>query len=295
MQIRTEQATYTLPAQQINIDAISEQVGKSVDLQDIKIQIEIAAPTADTVKVVEDAAAKDPNKITTGVVIDPDGTVRHIPTKVVLIDGKYYAQMNSMTNSTYSIVWHPLEFSDVANHWASAAVNDMGSRMIVEGTGNDDLFNPDMDLTRAEFAQIIVRGLGLKLENGATPFSDVKDSEWYSSVINTAYSYQLINGFEDKTFRPNDKITREQAMVVIAKAMTLTGLKAKLAAATDAILDPFADATKASSWALNSIADNVRSGIVSGRSSTKLAPKANITRAEAAVILQRLLKKSNLI
>lgn len=49
----------------------------------------------------------DPNKITTGIVVDPDGTVRHVPTKVVIIDGKYFAKVNSLTNSTYSIVWHP--------------------------------------------------------------------------------------------------------------------------------------------------------------------------------------------
>ncbi|MBP1994363.1 S-layer homology domain-containing protein [Paenibacillus eucommiae] len=336
LQIKTEQATYTLPAQQINIHAISEKLGKSVDLQDIKIQVEISTPTASMVKVVEDAANKgsftlvvpsidftvravygdktieiskfnayvertiaipggvDPTKITTGVVIDADGNVRHIPTKVVLIDGKYYAQMNSMTNSVHSIIWHPIKFSDVAAHWAHAEVNDMGSRMVIEGTGND-LFNPDMEITRAEFAQVIVRGLGLKLENGATPFSDVKAADWYSSVINTAYSYQLINGFEDGTFRPNDKVTREQAMVIIAKAMSITNLKAKLAVATEAILLPFVDASEVSSWAQDSTADNVQSGIVSGRSGNKLAPKANMTRAEAAAILHRLLQKSNLI
>lgn len=84
--------------------------------------------------------------------------------------------------------------------------------MIINGTG-DGLFSPDQDITRAEFAAIIVRGLGLKFEEGVTPFSDVKKTDWYSSVIHTAYKHQLINGFEDGTFRPDDKITREQAMV----------------------------------------------------------------------------------
>ncbi|MFC5404810.1 S-layer homology domain-containing protein, partial [Cohnella soli] len=150
----------------------------------------------------------DPNKITTGVVVEPDGTIRHVPTKIVLIEGKYYAQINSLTNSTYTVVWHPLEFLDVANHWAKAAVNDMGSRMVIDGTGAG-LFNPNRDITRAEFAAILVRGLGLKLENRSPVFSDVKMSDWFSSAINTAYAYKLISGYEDGTFRPNDKITRE--------------------------------------------------------------------------------------
>ncbi|ULO10558.1 S-layer homology domain-containing protein [Paenibacillus sp. 19GGS1-52] len=337
LEIKTASATYTLPAQQINIDSISAQIGKTVALQDIKIQIEIAVPTADVLKRVQDSAAKgdftevmppleftvraiygdttiavtkfnayvertvaipdgvDPNRITTGIVVDPDGTVRHVPTKIVVIDGKYFAKLNSLTNSTYSIVWHPLEFKDVANHWAKEAVNNMGSRLVIDGVGND-MFNPDQDITRAEFAAIIVRGLGLKLENGATPFADVKAADWYSSAVQTAFSYNLINGFEDGSFRPTDKITREQAMVIIAKAMKITALKAKLPTeATGALLNPYADAAKASEWAKNSIADSLQAGIVSGRSATQLAPKAYITRAEVAAMIERLLQKSDLI
>jgi hypothetical protein len=337
LEIKTDKAAYTLPAQLINIDAISKQLGVAVSLQDIKLKIEIAAPQADMVKVVENAAEKgtfalvvppinftvtssyngtnieistfnayvertisvpdgvDPKKITTGIVVDPDGTIRHVPTKVVEKDGEFFVVINSLTNSTYSVVWHPIEFSDVSKHWAKNAVNDMGSRMIIDGTGNG-MFSPDRDITRAEFAAIIVRGLGLKLESGASSFSDVKETAWYSKAINTAYKYNLINGFEDGSFRPNDKITREQAMVIISKAMSITDLKAKLPvqSATET-LRPFADAAKASAWAQVSIADSVQSGIVSGRSSTELAPKAFITRAEVAAIVNRLLQKSELI
>jgi hypothetical protein len=337
LEIKTDKASYTLPAQQINISAISDQVGKSVALQDIKIRIEIAAPTADTVKVVENAAEKgtftlvappmnftiqgtygdttidlsrfnayvertiaipdgvDPNKITTGIVVDPDGTVRHVPTKIVLIEGKYYAVIKSLTNSTYSVVWHPREFSDVANHWAKDAVNDMGSRMVIEGTGNG-MFSPNQDITRAEFAAIIVRGLGLKLENGDESFSDVKAADWYNSAINTAFEYQLISGFEDGTFRPDDKITREQAMVIISKAMALTKLNEKLVGkAAEDTLRLFTDESDASEWAVSGIADTVQAGIVLGSNGAELAPKAFITRAEVAAIVQRLLEKSELI
>nr|AYQ75732.1 hypothetical protein EAV92_19000 [Cohnella candidum] len=337
VEIKTDKAAYTLPAQQINIDAVSDKIGKSVSLQDIKVQIEIAAPTADKVKVVEDAAEKgtftlvvpsveftvkaiygektvevsafnayvhrtiaipdgvDPNKITTGIVVEPDGSVRHVPTKIVVIDGKYYATINSLTNSTYSVVWHPLAFSDVANHWAKGAVNDMGSRMVIEGTGGGQ-FSPDRDITRAEFAAIIVRGLGLKLDNGAPPFSDVKATDWYSGAVNTAYAYKLIAGFEDGTFRPNDNITREQAMVVLSKAMKVTGLKDKLSVPSAvAVLRPFGDAAEVSPWAQSSVADSVQAGIVSGRSDAKLVPTDFMTRAEVATMIQKLLQKSGLI
>ncbi|TMV47660.1 hypothetical protein FE783_21675 [Paenibacillus mesophilus] len=337
LEIKTDTATYKLPAAQININAISEQIGKTVALQDIKVRIEIAAPTAGTVKVVENTAEKgkfsivvppldftvkgiygdtvfeverfnayvertiaipdgvNPNNITTGVIVDPDGTVRHVPTKIVVIDGKYYAKINSLSNSTYTVVWHPLEFGDAADHWAKRAVNDMGSRMVIEGTGNG-MFHPDRDITRAEFAAIIVRGLGLKLEQGTAPFADVKAADWYASAVKTAYSHQLIDGFEDGTFRPNDTITREQAMAIIAKAMAITGLKAKLPVqAADAAFRSYLDAADISVWAKNGLADCLQAGIVSGRSGSELAPKASITRAEVAVIVQRLLQKSELI
>lgn len=69
----------------------------------------------------------------------------------------------------------------------------MVSRMIIDGVGNGR-FDPDQDVTRAEFAAIIVRALGLKLESGPSVFPDVKESAWYSSAVRTAYAYYLIGG-----------------------------------------------------------------------------------------------------
>ncbi|QGG57371.1 S-layer homology domain-containing protein [Paenibacillus sp. B01] len=335
--IKTDRATYTLPAQQLNLNNLSNQIGSSIALQDIKMQIEVAESLADTVKVVENAAAKgafklvaapvdfeiravygdtmipvskfnayvertiaipdgvDPNNIMTGVAFDRKGAIRHVPTRIVKLDGSYYAKISSLTNSTYSVVWNPVEFDDMANHWAELAVNDMGSRLIIEGTGSG-MFNPDREITRAEFAAIIVRALGLELQNSGSPFSDVASSDWYSGVLNTAYSYQLINGIGDGTVHPNDRIKREEAMVMIAKAMKLTGLKDKLPEqAPELLLRPYTDAAVASEWARSSIADCIQSGIVSGRSDALLAPKAFMTRAEVAMIVQRLLQKSELI
>ncbi|WP_339281110.1 Ig-like domain-containing protein [Paenibacillus sp. FSL H8-0282] len=337
LEIKAGNATFTLPAQQINIDALNEQIGKSVALQDIKIQIEISAPTADKVKALEAAAQKgsfslvsapvnftargiygdksielsqfntyvkrtiaipegmDPNKITTGVYVDSEGSVHHVPTKVVVIDGKYFATINSLSGGTYSVIWHPLEFSDVANHWAKEAVNDMGSRLVIEGTGSGQ-FTPDQAITRAEFAAIVVRGLGLEMEQAATPFSDVKTTDWYNSAINTAFTYQLINGFEDGMFRPDEHITREQAMLIIAKAMKITALKTKLSVqSADVLLAPFTDSSKVSNWAISGVTDTLQAGIIMGRSSKGLAPKDDMTRAEVAEIVKRLLEKSDLI
>ncbi len=337
IEIRTGRAVYTLPAQQINIQSISNQLGESVDLKDIAVQIEIATPSADTLQIVQNASGNgqfsiiapplnftvkgvykdktidittfnsyikrsitipddvDPNTITTGIVVEPNGIVRHVPTKIIQIDGKYYAQVKSLTNSTYTVVGHPIEFKDVAKHWAKNVVNDMGSRMVISGD-HDNLFNPDQAITRAEFISILVRGLGLKLENGETPFTDIHTSAWYSSAIHTAYTYKLINGFEDGKFHPSDPITREEAMVLIANAMNITDLTATLGSRdVAALLGAYRDAHQVALWTEESIADVLQAGIVTGRGNNLLALKAHMTRAEVAVIIQKLLQKSELI
>ncbi|MDG0795119.1 S-layer homology domain-containing protein [Cohnella ginsengisoli] len=227
--------------------------------------------------------------------MEPDGSVRHVPTQIVVIENQYFAKVNSLTNSTYSLVYHPVTFVDVDRHWAKVAVNDMGSRMVINGIGND-LFNPDQSITRAEFAAIMVRGLGLKSTGGDTSFSDVKTTDWFSGAIQTLYQYKLMDGFEDGTFRPTDNITREQAMKMIAQAMVLTDLKSKLFAEESAAeLKPFTDGNTVAEWAKTSVADVIQAGIITGRSPTTLAPKANISRAEVAVIIRKLLQQSGLI
>ncbi|MEK5034690.1 S-layer homology domain-containing protein [Paenibacillus sp. FSL R7-0302] len=237
----------------------------------------------------------NPNRLTTGIVVDPDGTVRHVPTRFIQKDGKYYAEINSLTNSTYSVVWHPLTFADVEKHWAKNAVNDMGSRLVINGV-NESTFNPNADITRAEFAAIIVRGLGLKLGEGAAKFADVPANSWYAAAVGTASGAGLITGFEDGTFRPGDRITREQAMNILAKAMKLTGLAEQTGTVdTAGVLAGFTDASRTGAWAKDSLALAASAGLITGRSGNKLEAKANVTRAEVAVLIQRLLQKSELI
>ncbi len=337
LELRTENAIYNIPAQQINVDAVSEKIGKDVALQDIKMQVSIVKSSEETVKVLENSSKKgtftivappidfsikgsyggkmvevdkfnvfvertvaipdgvDPNKITTGIIVEPDGAVRHVPTRVTVINGRYYAKINSLTNSTYSVVWHPLEFKDAEGHWAKEAINDMGSRMVINGVGND-MFQPNRNITRAEFAAIVVKALGLKPGVGAESFKDVQDSDWYSGYVKTAFEYKIVAGYSADTFGPSDSITREQAMTMIAKAMKLTTLKAELSEGEmQQLLGAFKDGGKTAAYAKGSIAACIKTGIVLGKTGSMLAPKQNITRAEVAVIVRKLLQKADLI
>lgn len=191
-----------------------------------------------------------------------------------------------------------MEFADAAKHWAKEEINDMGSRMVVTGDQNGN-FAPNRDITRAEFAAIIVRALGLSTtDNEANQFADVKNTAWYGGSVNAAYEYGIINGFEGNLFKPQDKITREQAMTMISRAMAITGLKTAeeiSAADTGKALTAYADAGRVSIYAKSGIAACIESGVVTGKSTGLLAPEENITRAEVAVIMKRLLEKSDLI
>jgi hypothetical protein len=336
LEIKTNGATYTLPAAEINIDSVSSQLGKSVELKDIKISVKIAEPSADTAKIVQNTADKnsyqvvvkpvdfeitcsngsktvsvskfdgyvertvaipvgiDPSKVTTGIVLNSDGTFSHVPTTIVKIDGKYYAKINSLTNSTYSVIYNPVEFTDVAKHWAKASINNMGSRLVISGVGKDK-FEPDRDITRAEFAAIMVRALGLAPDAAKNTFSDVSNSSWYIGYVGTAASYGIISGYDADTFAPNAKITREQAMTMVARAMAITKLDGASVSGASASLSGYADTAKISSYAKAGIIACLDTGVVTGKTANSIAPKNNITRAEVAVIIERLLKKSELI
>ncbi len=146
-----------------------------------------------------------------------------MPTKVTASDDKYYAVFNSLTNSTYVLIENSVEFADVTAAWAKDAVDDMGSRMIVMGVGDNE-FAPSRVITRAEFVAIMVRALGLGESENTDRYCDVKSTDWYCGYVETASDYGLIYGFGNDTFDPNGKITREQAAVIINRAMALTEL-----------------------------------------------------------------------
>jgi len=116
-------------------------------------------------------------------------------------------------------------------------------------------------------------------------FSDVNTDAWYAEAISIANAKGLIAGRANGTFDPNASITREEAMVIAAKV--LANLNVTVEADTTA-LNGFSDSSSISSWAKDAAATLVKAGIISG-SNGKLNPKANITRAEICVILEKII------
>ena len=237
----------------------------------------------------------DPSRITTGIVLNSDGSFSHVPTEIVMVNGRYYARINSLTNSTYSVIWNPKSFKDMEKHWARDDVDDMASRLIVGGVDKDS-FAPDRDITRAEFAVILVKALGLfRPGEGKAAFSDVDKADWYYDAVSIAYENGLIAGYGKNMFKPEAGITREEAMVILSKAMKLAGLNANSSGEeAGKLLEKYGDGGKVSSWAKEAVAACLRSELLSGYNGL-LTPRENITRAETASVVRRLLKKAALI
>lgn len=336
LEMRTPNGNYRVPAAEIHIDSLSQQLGERVSLSDIIVHVDIAKSNSATVKLLENAAVKarftvlapsvdfqvtaflgdnkvsahqfnsyvrreipvpkdvDPNKMTTAVVLEADGTIHHVPTYIEWRDGKYYAIIHSLTNSTYALIEHSITFMDVKGHWAEEIVNDLGARTVISGVDATH-YQPNNAITRAEFATIIVQALGLAANETAASFADVKSGDWYAGAVAKAHEYGIIAGYEDGTFRLMETITRQEAITVIARAMKLAGLETNISASeADVWLSPFTDSMEIGKWARQAIAATVKNGIVTG-SYSRILPTSNMTRAEVARIVQQLLIRAQLI
>ncbi len=173
-------------------------------------------------------------------------------------------------------------------------MNDIGSRLIDSGVG-DGNFAPNKAITRGEFASMIVKALGLKGTAFSDKFSDVKKSDPCYSVIYTAYEYGIIAGYSNGKFGTEDLITREQAMTMLSKAMKIAGMNGSISEAEmSSQLKLFKDSADISSSSKQAAAICIKYGIFAGNNG-KLSPKGNMTRAESATIIIRLLKKAELI
>jgi uncharacterized protein YjdB len=175
-------------------------------------------------------------------------------------------------------------FSDVsAAYWGSAAISSLSGKGIVSGYP-DGTFKPGASITRAEFATMLVKALGLSTTGTIGQFTDVTADAWYYGSVNAAVYDGLVSGMGDNLFVPNALITREQMAVMVAKAL---GINAPATDGTE--LSAFSDRSAVSSWAVSGMAEAVKAGIVSGMTADTLAPNDNATRAQAAAMVYKML------
>ena len=172
-------------------------------------------------------------------------------------------------------------FEDMADHWAKTDVMAMYKAGIVTGV-TEKTFEPDRNITRAEFAALIARTL--KLEDKTAGFKDVDSAEWYSVYVGACADAGIITGF-DGLFRPNDNITRQEMAVIIVNAYSYLGKNG-----ANGGIDSFTDKNEIADWAKSSVDVASSVGLISGMGDGTFGPAANATRAQAASLLSRLVK-----
>jgi hypothetical protein len=195
----------------------------------------------------------------------------------------HYLQYGTVTKKVYAI-----SFKDLAGHWSKKEVEALASNLVVKGTG-DNMFSPNRNITRAEFAALIVRALGLDATGTTSSFTDVAAGKWYTAAVATAAKAGIITGYVDGTFKPNANVSRSEISAMISRALKYAGKDVTLSATqVSAALAKFSDAGTLG-WAKSDVAVAVSEGLINGQSANKLAGSSLASRAEASTIVYRFL------
>ncbi|WP_438448016.1 S-layer homology domain-containing protein [Gorillibacterium sp. sgz5001074] len=273
---------FTLLAEAVDFNVTAEANGKTSTISDFG--------STYITRTIELPGTVDITKAT-GVLYNPvTGEMTFVPTKFTTVGGKTTATLKRPGNSIYTVVQSSKTFADLTNHWAKADLELLASKALVNGT-SASRFEPDASVTRAEFASLLVRGLGLTGE-AAPAFTDVKAGGWYAQAVGAASKAKLIQGFDDGTFRPDAPVTREEMAVMLVRAMSFAGVGSNTNAGK---LAGYADQNQVSVWARDGMSAALNAGIVNGQTADHLAPGSTATRAEATVMLKRFLSAADFI
>jgi hypothetical protein len=176
----------------------------------------------------------------------------------------------------------PAPFVDAGKHWAEKFISKAVEMGIVNGYP-DGTFKPEEPMTRLQFAAMLVRALKLTL--GTTPVSYADQSDipaWAEKEVAAAVQSGILQGYEDQTLRPNQRMNRAEMITMLMRAQ-----KQDLAAVPTT--ETFRDKEEIPDWAKSSVAYAISQGLVDGKEDRRFAPGDTATRAEAVTVLLRML------
>lgn len=233
----------------------------------------------------------------TGAVLDAEsGEMKFVPSLFASENGQTTVTLKRTTNSTYAVVSKDPSFTDVpADHWAAEDIDVLTSKLIVFGM-TESQFDLNRDITRAEFAGLVVRSLGLDTNGTTSTFSDVEAGRWYTKEVAAAADAGIVYGYPDGTFRPNDLITRQELASMVVRAMEFAGKDVSITSVqANRILNAFNDVDEVGAWAKDEMAIAIDSNVVYGMGNDRLSPRTNATRAQATAMLYRYLQDVDFI
>lgn len=176
-------------------------------------------------------------------------------------------------------------FKDISHRqWAVNAINNMAAKGYINGR-SAEIFAPDDNCSKADFTIVLTKMLGIENDDYAGGFDDVTSDKYYAKYVNVARYYGICAGVEGNSFKPQTAITREEVMYMVYMGLELKGRDMD----TDTSgLAAYSDSGKISGDYRVAVAALLNDGIISGVSDTEIDPKATITRAQMAVLLNNI-------
>lgn len=259
--------------------------GKSVELTVFPTPIKRTLP----------AAAKLNAATTVGVTVDANGKVTAVPTYV---SGDSTANLYRSTNSVYTLIEHSKSFTDITSgtSWAEEYVDKLASRMVVNGK-TQTTFAPTLKITRGEFAAILSRGLGIvAMDKAGNGFSDVSASQAFNKEgeIAAVVEAGIVAGYTDGTFRPYEEITRDQAAIMISRAIDYVGAD-KVTFDTKKALTAFKDSKEIGAASRKHVERVYQAGLLDGYLDDTFRPNADANRGQMAKIIYNFLAEIKFI
>ncbi|WP_260982226.1 S-layer homology domain-containing protein [Paenibacillus sp. 32O-W] len=193
--------------------------------------------------------------------------------------------------SVYGVIENHVSFHDLdeVKQWAGRQVSVIGAKGIVEGR-EDGQFEPQNFVTRAEFAKMIVKVMGLEDSTAAVSFSDVSDQDWFQPYVAAAVKYGVVNGRSEDKFEPDAYITRAEMAAMASRAL-MEAKDYQMTPDMDKATELFADAGEVHPTLMPGVSLAAYEGIIIGEENQRLNPNSHSTRAQAAVMIYRLLNK----
>lgn len=182
-------------------------------------------------------------------------------------------------------------FSDIGQFysWAKEAIDSLAEEKIMTGVGGDK-FAPEKTLTRAEISTMLTKALKLQTNNSYKgSFKDVKEKDWFALFVDAASRNKLVTGYPDGTFKPQQEVNRQELIVMVVNAM---GLQNEAKNSTGNKIT-FKDKNKIPSWAIGSVEIAEQKGLLSNIAVGYFSGSKTVNRAEAAVIIYRMLNDKN--
>lgn len=207
---------------------------------------------------------------------------------------------NMEASEKLPIVNEGISFGDVSEARGKKEILELAKYGVINGKA-ENIFAPDDSMTRAEFAAIVVRGLGYTSEDAQESrterFNDVRHDDWFAVYVGLAERCGIINGISETEFDPNGTITREQAAVMVSRAMMVGGIgNTGVSGETEIrdMLSQFGDYKSVSDWASEALTVCYRENILS-QSDMAIEPQRPIMRFEVAKMVYNMAVKGDLI